>query len=222
MTRDMHRLPGVTAPEQPVHKGDIMKTHNRHPKSRALVALGITVVVVAALWAAERVAAIGNPDITPVEFGLLSLAPGQTARLNVVNPALQVPPDPEMAARRVRLGFAIYAIGDVENLPDPTGRGTASSRLHTLRLLARQSRVVALLPGEAALFDFTATAAETVHFSPFIVDLDDDGQDTRGPQPNIVPTLQVMEAGRTLFTHPAFVKGFNPQPDPPGIETVGR
>ena len=222
MTRYMHRLLGVTAPEQPVHKGDIMKAHNRHPKSRALVTLGISVVVVAAHWAAERVAAIGNPDITPVEFGLLSLAPGQTARLNVVNPALQAPPDPDTAARRVRLGFAIYAIGDVEDLPDPTGRGDTASRLNTFRLLSRQSRVVALLPGEAALFDLTATAAETVHFSPFMVDLDDDGQDTQGPQPHIVPTLQVIERGRTIFTHPAFVKGFNPQPDPPGVETAER
>ena len=33
--------------------------------------------------------------------------------------------------------------------------------------------------------------------------------------PDIVPTLEVMEGSRTVYTHPAFVKGFNPQPDPP-------
>jgi len=71
-----------------------MKTRNRITKSLALVALAVSLVVIAAVWRVGRVAAIGSPDIRPVEFGLLSLAPGQTARLNTVNPVLQAPPDP--------------------------------------------------------------------------------------------------------------------------------
>jgi len=188
-----------------------MRTHNRFTKLWALVALAVSGVVIAA-WSRAGVAAIGNPDIRPVEFGLLSLTPGQTARLTVVNPVLSAPPEPESQARRVRLAFDIYAIGDVENRPNPT---SPDARLNTLRFLGRQSRVVALMPGEAASLDFTAAAGEA-HISAVMLGGPDTSQGIGNP--DIVPTLEVMEGGRTIYTHPAFVKGFNPQPDPPGAQ----
>ena len=85
-----------------------MKTRNRITKSLALVALAVSLVIIAAIWRVGRVAAIGNPDIR--SSGLLSLAPGQTARLNVANPVLVAPPDPDSLARRVRLAFDVYGI----------------------------------------------------------------------------------------------------------------
>jgi hypothetical protein len=187
-----------------------MNTRNRVTKSLPLVALASSVVVIGAVWPAARVAAIGNPDIRSIEFGLLSLAPGQTARLKVVNPVLQAPPDPDTAARRVRLAFDIYAIGDVENRASPDG---TASRLSSLRLIGRQSRVVVLQSGVAASFEFTAGAAETP-ISAAMIDVDGSGtpnpdgtQDTRGS--HIVPTLEVMEGGRTVFTFsPSVYKGF--------------
>jgi hypothetical protein len=188
----------------------------RHPwltKSLALVALAITVGGAAAAWPASRVTAIGNPDLVPVEFGLLGLTAGQTARLTVVNPVLQAPPDPDSRARSVRLTFDIYAIGDVEHQLDPTTPDDSTARLTTLRFIARHSRVVSLGPGEAASLAFTATAADT-YLSAVALG----GPDTSPAigSPDLVPTMEVMEGSRTVYTHPALVKGFNPQPDPPG------
>jgi len=187
-----------------------MKTRNR------LVALSVSLVVIAAVWRVGRVAAIGNPDIR--SFGLLSLAPGQTARLNVVNPVLQAPPDPDSPARRVRLAFDIYAVSDPNDSPNPTTPGDTTSRLNKLRFLRRVSRDVTLRPGEAASFNFTAAATGTQINAVMVGDVEDTPNpiESRGTQPQIVPTLEVLEGGRTIFTHPALVKFFNPQPDPPG------
>ena len=188
-----------------------MKTRNRITKSLALVALAVSLVVIAAIWRVGRVAAIGNPDIR--SSGLLSLAPGQTARLNVANPVLVAPPDPDSLARRVRLAFDIYGISDPDDSPNPTTPGDTTSRLTKLRFLRRVSRDVTLMPGEAASFDFTAPASGT-RISAVMLGGPDTSQ-TIG-NPDIVPTLEVMEGGITIFTHPALVKLFNPQPDPPG------
>ena len=181
-----------------------MKTRSRISKGLALVALAVSLVVIAAVWRTGRVAAIGNPDIR--SFGVLSLAPGQTARLNVVNPVLAAPPDPDSPARRVRLAFDIY----FQAPPDPD---SPTPRLNNLRFLRRVSRDVMLRPGEAASFDFTAPAGGTPISAVML-----GGPDTSPSigNPDIVPTLEVMEGGRTVFTPPAFVKFFNPQPDPPG------
>lgn len=190
-----------------------MMGHNRLTQSLALVAVAIGLAASASVWLASRVAAIGNPDIRPVEFGLLGLSPGQTLRLTVINPALQAPPDPDARARRARLTFDIYAIGDVEHGPSPTAPVDSTIRLTTLRFLLRQSRDVALRPGQAVSFAFTADAADTYVRAVMLA-----GPDTSSAigNPDIVPSLEVMEGNHTVYTHPAFVKGFNPQPDPPG------
>jgi hypothetical protein len=197
-----------------------MKTRSKIRKSLALVAMVVSLVVSASVWRAGRVAAIGNPDIQPVEFGLISLAPGQTARLNAVSlggPDTIGDPD-DSRARRVRLAFDIYAISDPNDSPNPTTPDDTTSRLNKLRLLRRVSRDVTLRPGEAASFNFTAAAGGTQISAMMIGDVEDTPNpiESRGPQPHIVPTLEVMEGGRTIFTHPALVKFFNPQPDPPG------
>ena len=182
-----------------------MKTYWTATKSRALVAVTLALTSIAAVWPSS-VKAIGNPEIRPVEFSLLSLAPGQTARLSVlVNP---VPEPPSVTpARRVRLGFDAYAIGDVENRPNPSP-GTIASSLNKLVLLGRQSRVVALLPGEAARFDFTSAMAETVHFNAIVIDLDAVAQDATALPVQIVATLEVLERGRVVLTLPGVSKGF--------------
>jgi hypothetical protein len=71
------------------------------------------------------------------------------------------------------------------------------------------------MPGEAASFDFTAEAGET-HISAVMLGGPDRSQAIGNP--DIAPTLEVMEGARTIYTHPAFIKGFNPQPDPPGVQ----
>jgi hypothetical protein len=93
-------------------------------------------------------------------------------------------------------------------------------RLTHLRFLGRQSRTVTLKPGEAASLDFVAAGEGTYISAVMIGDQEHTPDPTRAPQPTLVPTLEVMEGGRTLFTHPALIKLFNPQPDPPGKRTV--
>jgi len=190
---------------------------NRHRwlrQSLALIALAITLGVAAAVWPPSRLGAIGNPDIRPAQFGLLGLVAGQTARLTVVNPAQQTPPDPNSRARSVRLTFDIYAIGDVEHQPGPVTPDDSTARVTTLHVVDRHVRVVALRPGEAASFAFTASGPDTYVSATAL-----GGPDTAPAigNPDIVPTLEVMEGSRTVFTHPALIKDFNPQPDPPGV-----
>src|SRR6476661_6970196 len=147
-----------------------MKTRNRFARLLTLIALGSGVVVIAVLWTGGRVAAIGNPDIRP-EFGLLSLAPGQTARFNVVNPVLQAPPDPDAPARRVQMAFDIYGIGDPNDSPDPISPDD-TLRLTHLRFRERQSRTVMLKPGDAASLDFVAAADGTYISAVMIGDVE--------------------------------------------------
>ena len=200
-----------------------MTTRNTFTKSLLVIAMGIGVVVIGGFWAGGRVAAIGNPDIQP-EFGLVSLAPGQTARLNAVSlggPDTIGDPNDSLA-RRVTLAFDIYGISDPDDSPNPTTPEDTTDRLTHRRFLERRSRAVTLRPGEAASFDFTAVADGTSISAVMVGDVEDTPNPTnrRGPQPHIVPTLEVMEQGRTIFTHPALIKFFNPQPDPPGARRV--
>jgi hypothetical protein len=201
-----------------------MKTRSTFTKSLALIATGIGVIITAAFWPGGRVAAIGNPDISPVEFGLLGLLPGQTARLNAVS--LGGPDtvgDPNVGlARRVTLAFDIYGISDPNDSPNPATPEDTTDRLTHLRFLERRSRVVTLRPGEGVSFDFTAVADGTSISAVMVGDVENTPNPgaSRGPQPHIGPTLEVLEGGRTVFTHPALIKFFNPQPDPPGARKV--
>jgi hypothetical protein len=196
-----------------------VKRHRWFTKSLALVALASCLGAATAVWPSARVTAIERADLQPVEFGLLGLAAGQTARLTVVNPVVQAPPEPDSRARSVRLTFDIYAVGDVENQPDPTTPDDSSARLTTLRFVARHSRVVSLRIGQAASLAYTATAADTYLSA---VALGGPDTSTAIGNPDLVPTLEIMEGSRTLYTHPALVKGFNPQPDPPGARQEAR
>lgn len=191
-----------------------MKKHRWFKQSLSVSALACTLAAAAAVWPSSQAKAIGNPDIRPAEFGLLGLAAGQTARLTVVNPSPRATSEAGTRVRSVQLAFEIYAIGDVEHQPGPVTPDDSTTRLTTLRVVARHARLVALRPGEAASFAFTASGPDT-YFSATALS----GPDTSTAigNPDIVPTLEVMEGSRTLYTHPALIRGFNPQPDPPGI-----
>src|SRR5215210_1982029 len=62
----------------------MMKTRNRFSSALMLGALVVGLVAVAAIWNAIPASAIGEVEGRP-QFGVISLASGQTARLNVVN-----------------------------------------------------------------------------------------------------------------------------------------
>jgi hypothetical protein len=192
-----------------------MKTRNRFTNALALVALAAGLAVITTTWQTRQVQAIQDSEDFPSDFGFIDLGAGQTARLNVVNILRQSqnpPPEPEdpTHVRRVRLAFDIYS----QPPPEPD----APSCVARYRFLRRESCDVVLMPGEAASFDFTA--AEGMKVAASIRSLG--GPDTREgdsrltPEPHLAPMLEVREGARTIFVVPAVVKGFNPQPDPPG------
>ncbi len=196
-----------------------MNARNSFSKALALSALIIILAVAAAVWNARRADAIGNPDTRVASFGLVSLAPGRTARLTAANTEAvgdaENRPSDRRRARRVTLAFDIYGVDPSDpNSPNPTSPSDTASCTNNLRLIRRESCTASLMPGEAASFD-TGVLPEGTQIHAILLG----GPDTRvaGPEPHIAPTLEFREAARTVFTHPALRKGFNPQPDPPII-----
>jgi hypothetical protein len=178
----------------------------------ALMALAAVITFLIAAWQTWQVQAIQDSEDFPSDFGFIDLGAGQTARLSVVNLRHSPPPEPDIPSRtrRVRLSFDIY----VQPPPDPD----APTCLTRYRFLRRESCDVTLMPGEAASFDFTAAQDTKVAASIHSLGGPDtrEGERRRTPEPHLAPTLEVREGLRTIFVVPAVVKGFNPQPDPPG------
>ena len=200
-----------------------MKTRKTFTSALVLIALALVIALFVAAWQSQQVQAIQDSEDFPSDFGFVDLGAGQTARLNVVNIRRSPPPDPDqpppdpenpIGIRRVRLSFDIY----VQPPPEPD----APACITRYRFLRRQSCDVTLMPGEAASLDFIA--AEDVKVAASISSLG--GPDTRAgdpipterltPEPHLAPMLEVREGARTLFVVPGVIKGFNPQPDPPG------
>ena len=187
--------------------------------SSLLFAIAAGVAVGGTFWPSGRVAAIGNPDLRS-EFGLVSVASGQVLRLTAAS--LGGPDtvgDPSLLARRLTLAFDVYGISDPNDGPTPVGPEDGLSLTH-LRVLERHSRQVVLRPGEAASFEFSASGDGALISAVMVGDVEHAPAPRRGPQPQITTTLEVRQDGRTLFTHPALVKSFNPQPDPPGMRQL--
>jgi hypothetical protein len=193
----------------------IMKTRNTFTNALVLIALAAGLAIVITSWQTRQVQAIQDSEDFPSDFGFIDLGAGQMARLNIVNLRRSPPPDPESPppepeAQRVRLAFDIY----ISPPPEPD----APTCVTRYRFLRRESCDVALRPGEAASFDFTA--AEGTKVAASIHSLG--GPDTRTgdvqitPEPHLAPMLEVREGARTIFVVPGVAKGFNPQPDPPG------
>jgi len=198
-----------------------MKTRNTFTSALALVTLALGLALMISAWQTQRVQAIQDSEDFPSDFGFIDLGAGQTARLNVVNLRKSPPPDPETPPpdpdtpppepERVRLSFDIY-------IQSPPPEPDAPSCVTRYRFLRRESCDVTLFPGEAASLDFTATSdmkvAATIHSLGGPDTREGDAQIT--PEPHLSQMLEVREGVRTLFVVPAVVKGFNPEPDPPG------
>jgi hypothetical protein len=192
-----------------------MKARKTFTSALVITALAVVIAVFVAAWQSQQVQALQDSQNFPSDFGFIDLGAGQTARLNVINLRRQPPPDgdsppPDPETLRVQLAFDIY----VQPTPEPD----APSCVTRYRFLRRESCEVVLMPGEAASSDFTAIQDMKVAAS--IRSLG--GPDTREgdsrvtPEPHLAPILEVREGTRTLFVVPGVIKGFNPQPDPPG------
>jgi len=176
-----------------------MKTRKTFSSALMLGMLVVGLVTVAAVWNALPVSAIKEVD-SP-QFGVISLAAGQSARLNVVN-TRAVEPDDSGRSRKVTLAFDIYAPAAATD----DGGGRVDSRVEKQRFLRRESCEVTLGPGEAASFDFIAPQGTRIRAVAYGT------PDTRGgnrriddtnirgvEDSNIRTTLEVQESGRTTF-----------------------
>lgn len=170
-----------------------MKTRNRFAK---LLTLGLFIFaagVVCAVWRVTQVQAF-NPQPDPPAFGLISLNPGQSLRLNVVN-RLTPPPEPDSSAsqrltRHASLGFNLYLMGSMipSNADVPPGPCIGA---HCTA--PRQASEVTLGPGQAASFDLdTPTEVSGLQALPIVQD--DDRNNAA-----LVYTLEVREGGRTIY-----------------------
>jgi hypothetical protein len=142
---------------------------------------------------------VAPPQPERVSFGMIGIAAGQTARINVVNTSFVVCP-----CDRVVLTFR-----------NPQGQLLRNGRSEVIR------QSVELQPGESTFLDLNydeyppgpsrLQLRAVITIIPPLV---------RDPNDGIVSTVEVINNanGRTqfaVFTNPAVIRGFNPQPDPP-------
>ena len=151
-------------------------------------------IAVNALWNSIPVKALGEVD-GRAGFGLVSLVPGQQARLNVVRMKTTEPDGGDRSVREVTLAFDVYATqAATEGSPLLTTAGRSTVVNH--RFVERQSVEVTLRVGEASSFEFTATQHTLV--SAVVVDPNIRGH-RRVDDTNLRATLEVREAGRSSF-----------------------
>jgi len=156
-----------------------------------------------AVWNSIPVSALGEVE-GRAGFGLITLVPGQQARLNVVRMKVQEPDGPDRPVRKVTLAFDVYAPqAATEGSPLLTTAGRSTVVTH--RFVERQLVEVTLGVGDATSFEFTATEhtliSAIVVEDPNIRTIDDPNIKGRRPidDPNLRATLEVREAGRSSF-----------------------
>ncbi len=172
-------------------------------KRSMLMRLFITVVMLGTIsviwisWSPRPAGAADHRDRRG--FGLVSLNPGEIARLNVfslrINENLmgeQHSDAEEARPRRVTIAFDVYA-------PEPENARTSTANsdracVTALRFLSRRSCEVTLPRGDAVTWDFTAPAEGAVIravVNPASFD------------PHIISSLEIMDGGRTAhFINP--------------------
>jgi hypothetical protein len=157
----------------------------------------------AALSAPQTAKAADQTDDRPIEFGALGLATLETARLNVVNigePNV-IPPGP----CRVTLSY-LDANGIIIN--DRNGR-PFSAQLDVAR-------------GKILHFDMSSRSVNIngrLQFRALVTLPAVPGDGSVDQCANMIPSLEIFDqvTSRTLLVlHPALIRGFDPQPDPPG------
>lgn len=177
-----------------------MNIRQKFSNALSLAFVIAVLIAVVAVWHTGPVSAIKEVDRP--QFGVLSLAAGQTARLNVVNTRAIDPEDAtagDGSVRKVTLAFDVYlpAVQTEERGNAGDGARTTSCVVKQ-RFLRRESCEVTLRPGEAASLDFTAPEGTRIRAVAYGTP-DTRGGNKRGEDRNIRTTLEVQEAGRTTF-----------------------
>jgi hypothetical protein len=141
-----------------------------------------------------------------LEFGIAGIGRGQTARISVVN---QWPPDPCLPAGPIRVEMTFV---------DVDGNRFLNQDGQPIR------KVVTLEPGQASWLQINAERimprddmrVELRPVARFM--LMTAPPDSCTPPDPCLPTFEVIDnaTGKTVLLNPGVIRGFNPQPDPPG------
>ena len=177
--------------------------NSRKTFSKVLTLGALLIGLVAALvWNTMPVSALKEVDGKIGYFGMLTVATNDGARINVVRvDAPNMVEDPNIRPCHVELRFL-----------DANGNQIGNSQTTSLR------------PGQAVSNDLDngqPTSTEGRRLIRADVRAIDPEDATRRSRCTIVPTLEVFDRRtvETRFMHPGVLKGFNPQPDPPGQPT---
>ena len=146
------------------------------------------------------------PAVKTLNFGIIDITRGQTARLNVIYTKVEtadpngLPPDPYVP-------------------PDPY-RVTLSFIARDGRVVAQ--KVVSLEIGKAALLDYAIVDPNGGNAGVRAVVAAESNVRTN-TTPIITPTVEVfnVDTGQTSVLDPGSIYSFNPQPDPPGFGFFG-
>jgi hypothetical protein len=181
----------------------------RTKRTLTMAAIMITLVSIAAFAIIKSTQPVEAQDTQPARserhsFGMVGITSGQTMRINVAN---------------------ILAAGDSIFPPGPTR--VAIIVINSRGQVARNHRgepirrVVQLERGDSTFLDvdFEDLPPGPVRqqFRAVVNALPPGPSSEQLPPSPIMPTVEVFNSstGRTLFMHPAVIRGFNPQPDPP-------
>ena len=172
-----------------------MKTQTASRSARSLPFISLIAFVAVVASSASQAYAGATPHMAPMHSGLVSLASGQTIRLNVtLNPEL-------IAASQsvpLTLTFDVYAA--------PLA-GAETSTANVARIATHRSAQVTLQAGKAAFFEYTVprdNAGELVGASVGI-----SNPDLRTLVPAVMPTLEGRTAtGQSMFVLPGQACGF--------------
>lgn len=170
-------------------------------KNKIMAKFGLLTLI--ALLPANVFGQTGQP-VQATFFGMHRFSPGQTAGISVVNR------NPSSDGEIIPC-IRVWIVAEVYegNLPD-------SIRLRFSRRVTREER---LAPGEALSFNFQPSRTNDSQVSAAVFVYPDE----EITSPEIIrgaafSTLQVIENGRSIYTLPGVVKGFDPQPDPPATK----
>jgi hypothetical protein len=174
-----------------------MKTKNTIYKNFGMMALVIIL----------SVNIFGQTNAQPIQatfFGMHQFSPGQTAAISVVN---RNPSSDSEIIPCIR----VMIIADIYE--------TSLTEFTKLRFSRRVTREEKLEKGEALSFKFqpSRTTDSNVSVSVFVYP-DEEVASPELIRSSTFSTLQVIENGRSLYTLPGVIKGFDPQPDPPATK----
>lgn len=146
------------------------------------------------------------PAVKTLNFGIVDIARGQTARLNVIYTKVEmadpngVPPDPYLPPDPYRVTL---------NFVDRNGRVVAQ-------------KIVSLAIGQPAFLDY-AIGDPNVRNAGVRAVVTSESDVRNNTTPVITPTVEVfnVDTGQTSVLDPGSIYSFNPQPDPPGFGFFG-